>query len=49
MAARLNLFGNPTAGKSLQHIIAAGRTLADSTLPAAMRELVRPAPMTRLR
>jgi AhpD family alkylhydroperoxidase len=40
MDARLNLFGNPLAGKSLKHIIAAGKVLADSTLPAATRELV---------
>ncbi|MFJ2033165.1 carboxymuconolactone decarboxylase family protein [Streptosporangium sp. NPDC087985] len=40
MDARLNLFGNPTAGKILKHIIAAGKALADSTLPAATRELV---------
>ncbi|NIK56375.1 carboxymuconolactone decarboxylase family protein [Kribbella shirazensis] len=40
MDARLNLFGNPLAGRSLKHIIAAGKVLADSTLPAATRELV---------
>ncbi|MDO3685486.1 carboxymuconolactone decarboxylase family protein [Micromonospora sp. C28ISP2-4] len=40
MDARLNLFGSPVAGKSLKHIIAAGKALADSTLPAATRELV---------
>ncbi|MEW1846108.1 carboxymuconolactone decarboxylase family protein [Nonomuraea angiospora] len=40
MDARLNLFGNPVAGKSLKHLVAAGKALADSTLPAATRELV---------
>ncbi|WP_188194127.1 carboxymuconolactone decarboxylase family protein [Nonomuraea sp. SYSU D8015] len=40
MDARLNLLGNPTAGKSLKHVIAAGKALADSTLPATTRELV---------
>jgi AhpD family alkylhydroperoxidase len=40
MDARLNLFGNPTAGKVLKHIISAGRAVSDSTLPAATQELV---------
>ncbi|MFB4268308.1 carboxymuconolactone decarboxylase family protein [Nonomuraea sp. GTA35] len=40
MDPRLNLFGNPVAGKSLKHLVAAGKALADSTLPAATRELV---------
>jgi AhpD family alkylhydroperoxidase len=40
MDARLNLFGNPIAGKSLKHLVAAGMALAESTLPAATRELV---------
>ena len=40
MDARLNLFENPTAGKFLKHIISAGKVIADSTLPAATRELV---------
>jgi AhpD family alkylhydroperoxidase len=40
MTARLNLFANPTAGKSLKHLISAGKTLADSALPATTRELV---------
>jgi AhpD family alkylhydroperoxidase len=39
--ARLNLFGNPTAGKVLKHIISADRVIVDSTLPAATRELVK--------
>ncbi len=40
MDARLNLFGNPTAGKILKHIGAAGKVVADSTLPAATQHLV---------
>ncbi|TDD06156.1 carboxymuconolactone decarboxylase family protein [Nonomuraea deserti] len=40
MDARLNLFDNPVAGKSLKHLIAAGKALVDSTLPAVTRELV---------
>jgi AhpD family alkylhydroperoxidase len=40
MDARLNLFGNPVAGKFLRHIVSAGKVVADSTLPAATRELV---------
>jgi AhpD family alkylhydroperoxidase len=40
MDARLNLFGNPVAGKFLKHIVSAGKVVADSTLPAATRELV---------
>ncbi|MFF2522147.1 carboxymuconolactone decarboxylase family protein [Streptomyces liangshanensis] len=41
MSARLDAFGSPTFGKVFQHIIAAGKVLADSTLPAATQELVR--------
>ena len=41
MDARLNLFGNPTAGKVLKHIISADKVIVDSTLPAATRELVK--------
>jgi AhpD family alkylhydroperoxidase len=40
MDARLNLLGNAVAAKSVKHIISAGTALADSTLPAATRELV---------
>ena len=40
MEARLNLFASPVAGKFGKHIVAAGRGLADSTLPAATRHLV---------
>ncbi|MET9804712.1 carboxymuconolactone decarboxylase family protein [Streptomyces sp. NPDC006368] len=40
MDARLNPFASAVAGKSLKHLIAAGKTLAESTLPAATRDLV---------
>src|ERR687895_22555 len=40
MEARLNLLGNPAAAKFLKHIISASKAIADSTLPAATRELV---------
>jgi AhpD family alkylhydroperoxidase len=40
MDARLNLFGNPVAGKFLKHIVSAGKVVADSTLPATTRDLV---------
>ncbi|MFJ3672367.1 carboxymuconolactone decarboxylase family protein [Streptomyces sp. NPDC090106] len=41
MEPRLNPFTNPVAGKVLKHLVGAGQALADSTLPAATRELVR--------
>ncbi|MET9778535.1 carboxymuconolactone decarboxylase family protein [Streptomyces sp. NPDC006367] len=41
MDARLNIFTNPVAGKLIRHINAAGKVLADSTLPAATQELVK--------
>ncbi|AVH54826.1 MULTISPECIES: carboxymuconolactone decarboxylase family protein [Streptomyces] len=41
MGARLNLSANPVAVKFGKHIIAADKVLADSTLPAATRELVK--------
>jgi AhpD family alkylhydroperoxidase len=41
MDARLNFFGNPTAGKLLKHFMSAGKVVADSTLPAATQELVK--------
>ncbi|MEU5536136.1 carboxymuconolactone decarboxylase family protein [Streptomyces sp. NPDC020362] len=41
MDARLNLFGNPVAGKFLKHLNSAGRPISDSTLPAATQELVK--------
>ncbi|TDC61042.1 carboxymuconolactone decarboxylase family protein [Streptomyces hainanensis] len=40
MEARLNYFASPTAGKALKHFMSAGRTLKESTLPAATQELV---------
>ncbi|WP_030352131.1 carboxymuconolactone decarboxylase family protein [Streptomyces scopuliridis] len=40
MGARLNLFDNPVAAKSLRHITSAGKVVSDSTLPAATRDLV---------
>ncbi|MQA86308.1 MAG: carboxymuconolactone decarboxylase family protein [Streptosporangiales bacterium] len=41
MDARLNPLDSPVAAKALKHIIAAGKVLAESTLPAATLELVR--------
>jgi AhpD family alkylhydroperoxidase len=41
MDARLNLFGNPVAGKFLKYINAAGKEVSDSTLPATTQELVK--------
>ncbi|MFF0291537.1 carboxymuconolactone decarboxylase family protein, partial [Streptomyces sp. NPDC005262] len=41
MEARLNLFASPVAAKFGKHIVAAGKALADSTLPAATQELVK--------
>ncbi|MFD0022445.1 carboxymuconolactone decarboxylase family protein [Streptomyces sp. NPDC058382] len=41
MNARLNPLGSPVAAKALKHIIAAGSTLTDSTLPFATQELVK--------
>ena len=41
MDARLNVAGNPTAGKFMKHIISANKVLSDSTLPAATQELVK--------
>ncbi|MFD8543207.1 carboxymuconolactone decarboxylase family protein [Streptomyces sp. NPDC059649] len=41
MEARLNLFTSPVAAKFGKHIIAAGKVLADSRLPAATQELVK--------
>ncbi|MEW2404553.1 carboxymuconolactone decarboxylase family protein [Streptomyces sp. NPDC046862] len=40
MDARLNLFGNPVAGKFLKHLNSAGKVVADSALPGPTRELV---------
>jgi AhpD family alkylhydroperoxidase len=41
MDARLNLFGNPVAGKFLKYINAAGKEVSESTLPATTQELVK--------
>ncbi|MER5689450.1 MULTISPECIES: carboxymuconolactone decarboxylase family protein [unclassified Streptomyces] len=41
MEARLNLFASPVAAKFGKHIVAAGKVLADSTLPVATQELVK--------
>ncbi|MFI6658569.1 carboxymuconolactone decarboxylase family protein [Streptomyces sp. NPDC050523] len=41
MEARMSLFDNAIAGKLLKHINAAGKVVADSTLPAATGELVK--------
>ncbi|WP_030797510.1 carboxymuconolactone decarboxylase family protein [Streptomyces sp. NRRL S-337] len=41
MEARLNLFASPIAAKVGKHLVAAGKVLADSTLPAATQELVK--------
>ncbi|MEU6088349.1 carboxymuconolactone decarboxylase family protein [Streptomyces sp. NPDC047085] len=40
MEARLNLFASPLAGKVLKHFNAAGKAVADSSLPAATQQLV---------
>lgn len=41
MEARLDPFTNPVIGKVYKHLVAAGRVLAESTLPAATQELVK--------
>ncbi|WP_330339157.1 carboxymuconolactone decarboxylase family protein [Streptomyces sp. NBC_00557] len=41
MDARLNLFGNPVAGKFLRYVNSAGKVVSDSSLPAATQELVK--------
>ncbi|MFF3290471.1 carboxymuconolactone decarboxylase family protein [Streptomyces sp. NPDC003023] len=41
MEARLNLFAAPAAGNVLKHFVAAGKALAESTLPVATQELVK--------
>ncbi|MEV6978152.1 carboxymuconolactone decarboxylase family protein [Kitasatospora sp. NPDC093806] len=40
MDARLNYLTSQTAGKVVKHVMAAGRTLKESTLPLATQELV---------
>ncbi|MFF4273314.1 carboxymuconolactone decarboxylase family protein [Streptomyces sp. NPDC001536] len=41
MEARLNLFGNPLAGKVIRYVNSAGKAVADSTLPHSTAELVK--------
>ncbi|WP_327706862.1 carboxymuconolactone decarboxylase family protein [Streptomyces decoyicus] len=41
MSARLDAFSSPIVGKVFKHIIAAGKVLEDSTLPASTQELVK--------
>ncbi|MFF7238833.1 carboxymuconolactone decarboxylase family protein [Streptomyces collinus] len=41
MEARLNLFASPVATQFGKHLVAAGRALAGSGLPAATQELVK--------
>jgi AhpD family alkylhydroperoxidase len=41
MGARLNVFGSPTAGKFMKHIVSAGKVVSDSPLPATTQELVK--------
>jgi AhpD family alkylhydroperoxidase len=41
MDARLNLFDSPVATKLLKHVVAAGRAVSDSTLPAVTQDLVK--------
>ena len=41
MQPRLNLYSDPVTAKFVKHINAAGRLVADSTLPAATQELVK--------
>ncbi|MFI0975534.1 carboxymuconolactone decarboxylase family protein [Streptomyces sp. NPDC021093] len=40
MEARLNVMASPVAVKAMKHLVAAGKALAESTLPASTRELV---------
>jgi AhpD family alkylhydroperoxidase len=41
MDARLNIFGNPLAGKVIKHFNSVEAAVAGTTLPAATRELVK--------
>ncbi|MFG2606411.1 carboxymuconolactone decarboxylase family protein [Streptomyces sp. NPDC048514] len=41
MEARLNLFASPVAAKFTKHLVAAGKALAESTLPVTTQELVK--------
>ncbi|MER5712246.1 carboxymuconolactone decarboxylase family protein [Streptomyces sp. NPDC002122] len=40
MDTRLNLFTSPVTSKAFKHLMAAGRVVKDSSLPAATQELV---------
>ncbi|MGW8353832.1 carboxymuconolactone decarboxylase family protein [Streptomyces wedmorensis] len=40
MDARLDLLASPTVGKAFKHLMAAGRAVKESTVPAATQELV---------
>ncbi|MGP3932975.1 carboxymuconolactone decarboxylase family protein [Nonomuraea sp. KM88] len=40
MDARLNVFGSQLAAKAMKHFVAVSKVVADSSLPAATRELV---------
>ncbi|MFJ5829772.1 carboxymuconolactone decarboxylase family protein [Streptomyces sp. NPDC093089] len=40
MDARLDLLANPVVGKALKHLMAAGKAVKESTVPAATQELV---------
>jgi AhpD family alkylhydroperoxidase len=41
MEARLNLLGNPIAGKIIKHLGGAGRAVLDTELPVSTQELVK--------
>ncbi|NUP45394.1 MAG: carboxymuconolactone decarboxylase family protein [Streptomyces sp.] len=41
MDARLNYFANPVGAKVVKYINSAGKAVSDSTLPAAVQELVK--------
>ncbi|MGW5093549.1 carboxymuconolactone decarboxylase family protein [Streptomyces nodosus] len=41
MDARLDIFASPVAGKFLKYLNSAGKAVTDSTLPAAIQELVK--------
>lgn len=41
MEARLDIMARPGAAKAFKHIVAAGKALADSTLPLSTQELVK--------
>ncbi|GAB2686005.1 carboxymuconolactone decarboxylase family protein [Nocardia thraciensis] len=41
MEARMNLFDNPVAARSLKYLVSAGKALGDTALPRRTQELVR--------